>query len=165
MVLWQFAVRELTSGDWPLIRLPAAGDQPTPTGIRDPVEPVRFRGTVLATSGVPTPGTVPYRNAILSLHVVDADGHQRVHQPPVVEQDQRARDDHGDRAERVGHVVQEGRTDVAQRRQAGLVPCPHGGLHRGRDRLEEGHDSIPACVSLETTGVDGERIAAGVAED
>ncbi len=78
VVLWQFAVRELTSGDWPLIRLPAAGDQPTPTGIRDPVEPVRFRGTVLATSGVPTPGTVPYRNAILSLHVVDAEGRQRV---------------------------------------------------------------------------------------
>ncbi len=78
VVVWQFAVRELTSGDWPLIGLAATGVSPPPPGVAGATGSVRFRGTVLATSGVPAPGSVPYRNAILSLHVVDADGHQRI---------------------------------------------------------------------------------------
>jgi len=75
VVVWQLAVRELTSGDWPLIRLEAETDRPTPP---TPHDSISFRGTVLATSGVPTPGTVPYRNAVLSLHASDRKGREIV---------------------------------------------------------------------------------------
>ncbi len=42
----------------------------------------------------------------------DAQRDDRIDQPPVVKQDQRARHDHGDRPQRVGQVVQERRADV-----------------------------------------------------
>ena len=75
VVVWQFAVRELTSGDWPLIPLRAERDRPSPA---TPQGSINFQGTVLATSGVPTPGTVPYRNAVLSLHASDSSGREIV---------------------------------------------------------------------------------------
>jgi len=75
ILVWQFAVRELTAGDWPVIRLRPSGRDPSTAR---PAAAMSFRGTVLATSGVPTPGTVPYRDAILSLHVSDDSGDERV---------------------------------------------------------------------------------------
>ncbi len=75
VVVWQLAVREFSSGDWPLIRLGRPDSDPGSTRSHDAVD---FRGTVLATSGVPTPGTVPYRDAVLSLHVTDSNGNQRI---------------------------------------------------------------------------------------
>ena len=75
VVVWQLAVREFSSGEWPLIRL----GRPAHDSVSSrPGDAVDFRGTVLATSGVPTPGTVPYRDAVLSLHVTDGDGRQRI---------------------------------------------------------------------------------------
>ena len=75
VVVWQLAVREFSSGDWPLIRLGRPDSDSDSTRSHDAVD---FRGTVLATSGVPTPGTVPYRDAVLSLHVTDSNGSQRI---------------------------------------------------------------------------------------
>ncbi len=75
IVVWQLAVREFSSGDWPPIRLERSNRDTDSTRSRDVVD---FRGTVLATSGVPTPGTVPYRDAVLSLHVTDGKGSQRI---------------------------------------------------------------------------------------
>ncbi len=68
ILVWQFAVRELTSGDWPLIPLPAKPRRPTPQTPQTQQDSLKFQCTILATSGVPTPGTVPYRDAVLSLH-------------------------------------------------------------------------------------------------
>ena len=75
VVVWQLAVREFSSGDWPLIRLGRPDSDSDSTRSHDAVD---FHGTVLATSGVPTPGTVPYRDAVLSLHVTDSNGGQRI---------------------------------------------------------------------------------------
>ena len=75
IVVWQLAVREFSSGDWPPIGPGTPGRNTGSTRSRDVVD---FRGTVLATSGVPTPGTVPYRDAVLSLHVTDGKGGQRI---------------------------------------------------------------------------------------
>lgn len=76
VLVWQFAVRELSAGDWPLVRLRPPPHVPDSTG---PLSGMFYRGTVLATSGVPVPGTVPYRDAVLSLHVKDNNsGAQRV---------------------------------------------------------------------------------------
>ena len=71
VVVWQFAARELAWGDWRIL----------PMELRDPV-PSTFlalgsseervvHGRVQAVSAVPRPGTVPYRDHILSLHLVD----------------------------------------------------------------------------------------------
>jgi alginate O-acetyltransferase complex protein AlgJ len=72
VVVWQFAVRELTSGNWPLIPL---NDNTTQS---QPRERDSFQGTLLANSGTPTPGTVPYRDAVISLHAIDNHGHEIV---------------------------------------------------------------------------------------
>lgn len=71
VVIWEFAVRELAIGDWKKLPLtlghaapshfytPAAGERPIVTG------------TVEAISSVPRPGTVPYRDHIVTLHLSD----------------------------------------------------------------------------------------------
>ncbi|MEX0746140.1 MAG: hypothetical protein WD118_11110 [Phycisphaeraceae bacterium] len=71
VVVWQFAARELLSGDWRLIDLPdvePAGD--------DGVEPREGEVLVEATIGdiarPPRPGTVAYRDAVVAVHLVDA---------------------------------------------------------------------------------------------
>ncbi|HAA48152.1 MAG TPA: hypothetical protein DCE43_00420 [Planctomycetaceae bacterium] len=75
VLVWQFAVRELSGGDWPLVHIGAPPHVPDST---KPLSGTFYRGTVLATSGVPAPGTVPYRDAVLSLHVKDNSGGQRI---------------------------------------------------------------------------------------
>lgn len=71
LVIWEFAARELASGDWKPIPLP---DSPAPSASppsASPPEdaPIFVRATVEATAGVPRPGSVPYRDAITSLHL------------------------------------------------------------------------------------------------
>jgi alginate O-acetyltransferase complex protein AlgJ len=74
VVVWEFAARELSSGNWKLIPLQVR--QPSksefyvpPSGSR-----VEVTATVLETSTVPQPGTVPYKDHIMALHLVDLNG-------------------------------------------------------------------------------------------
>ncbi len=72
LVIWEFAARELAFGDWKLLDLklhesPAAQFFVPKTG-----EQLVINGTIEAISSVPRPGTVPYRDHILALHLVDA---------------------------------------------------------------------------------------------
>jgi len=71
LVIWEFAARELAVGDWKLIDLelsrrpgPATQTRPTPDGFV-------VEGTVLAATEAPTPGAVPYKDAVMSLHLGD----------------------------------------------------------------------------------------------
>lgn len=71
LVIWEFAARELASGDWKSIPLPdppAPGASP-PTASPPEDAPIVVRATIEATAGVPRPGSVPYRDAITSLHL------------------------------------------------------------------------------------------------
>jgi SGNH hydrolase-like domain, acetyltransferase AlgX len=71
LIVWEFAARELTFGDWKMIEMklgqpPAAQFFVPKTG-----EEIVVSGTVEAVSAVPRPGTVPYRDHILALHLID----------------------------------------------------------------------------------------------
>ncbi len=71
LVIWQFAMRELAVGDWKPIELelgtapatqflvPAAGEQRV------------VSGTVREIARAPKPGTVPYKDHIVAVHLVD----------------------------------------------------------------------------------------------
>jgi SGNH hydrolase-like domain, acetyltransferase AlgX len=74
VVIWQFAERELSFGDWKLVSLtlgqPAAGGfYVAPAGAR-----VKVSATIGAISRAARPGTVPYRDAVLTLHLHDLQG-------------------------------------------------------------------------------------------
>ena len=69
-VIWEFAMRELASGDWKMIGLPEvrSASAPAPsdrTGSgTDAVDAV-----VLAASAVPRPHSAPYKDHVMSLHL------------------------------------------------------------------------------------------------
>jgi len=73
VVIWQFATRELSFGDWKLL------DLPTPeAGADDPEQtPQLATGQVIATAVIvdkkppPKPGSVPYRDAVIAIRVKD----------------------------------------------------------------------------------------------
>ena len=71
LVIWEFAARELAFGDWKMIELKLG--QPTPARFFVPKagEEVSVTGTVEAVSTVPRPGTVPYPDHILAVHLAD----------------------------------------------------------------------------------------------
>jgi alginate O-acetyltransferase complex protein AlgJ len=66
VVIWEFAVRELTLANWEVVRLPgpprdAGAGHPGPEASRTPL---LIEGTVVATSRVPQPFTVPYKDCL-----------------------------------------------------------------------------------------------------
>jgi hypothetical protein len=74
LVIWQFAARELTEGDWKWIDL-SLGKAPVSRFVTpQPGAELRVRGVVAAVSGVPRPGTAPYKDHVLSIHLVDVAG-------------------------------------------------------------------------------------------
>ncbi len=71
LVIWQFAARELAAGDWRLTDLrlgapAAAGFLHLPAGAM-----LKTRGVVAAIAPAPRPGSVPYADHIIGLHLVD----------------------------------------------------------------------------------------------
>lgn len=66
VVVYQFAVRELFSGDWRVYEMP------TPTATDRETEAGRtiVRATVVARSSPPAPGSVPYPDCVIALHLV-----------------------------------------------------------------------------------------------
>src|SRR2546421_3423832 len=71
LVVWEFACRELAFGDWKLLEMKLG--QPTPAHffVPRPGEEVVVSGTVDSISAVPRPGSVPYKDHILALHLTD----------------------------------------------------------------------------------------------
>jgi hypothetical protein len=74
IVIWEFAVRELAMGDWKQIPIPTT----SPDGKQSPGSPsasaageLVVRATIRSAAGAPQPGTVPYRDAVTSAHLVD----------------------------------------------------------------------------------------------
>ncbi len=74
VVVYQFAVRELTSGDWQMIELPPAPEAvieapraagPAAAGSSERV----IRATIAARASLPRPYTVPYKDCLFALHL------------------------------------------------------------------------------------------------
>jgi alginate O-acetyltransferase complex protein AlgJ len=75
VVLWQFAVRELSEGDWKEIPLPERrAAAAVPAAAAAPAAGARIvRATLAARAEPPRPGSVPYRDALIALHLRDVE--------------------------------------------------------------------------------------------
>lgn len=71
IVVWQFSARELSIGDWQLIDMEVREPEPADFFAPEPGEEVWVRGWVRDISPAPRPGTVPYRDHVVSVHLVD----------------------------------------------------------------------------------------------
>jgi hypothetical protein len=71
LVVWEFAARELAFGDWKLLEMKLGQPVPAKFFVPKPRETVTVHGTIEAISAVPRPGTVPYKDHVLSLHLTD----------------------------------------------------------------------------------------------
>jgi len=69
-VVWQFAARELTEGDWKIISLKSAAKKSSfltiPAGSK-----LTVTGEIRAMARVPRPGSVPYADHIVAVHLAD----------------------------------------------------------------------------------------------
>jgi alginate O-acetyltransferase complex protein AlgJ len=81
VVVWQFAERELSQGDWKILPLPQVTSAPTESPLESAFldlppgsNPVKVTGRVVAVSPVPRPGTVPYRDHVMTVHLTDLQG-------------------------------------------------------------------------------------------
>lgn len=71
VVVWECAARELSFGDWKLLSM-ELGATPKPTFYCPPAGSRRHvEGTVARLSSAPKPGTVPYKEHIMSVLLVD----------------------------------------------------------------------------------------------
>ncbi len=71
LVVWQFAARELAFGDWKMLEMKLGQTMPAKFFVPKAGESVVTNGTVDAISNVPRPGSVPYADHILALHLTE----------------------------------------------------------------------------------------------
>ena len=71
LVIWEFATRELSFGDWKLLDMKTGQAKPSHFFSPKTGEEVVVTGTVENISPVPRPGTVPYKDHIVALHLID----------------------------------------------------------------------------------------------
>jgi len=72
LVIWEFAARELSFGNWKLLDLKLGEAKPSRfLSLKAGEEEIAVSGTVESVSPVPRPGTVPYKDHIEALHLVD----------------------------------------------------------------------------------------------
>lgn len=70
VVIWQFAARELLVGDWKMIELKLGVGHTTSQPAAAPAG-FMIEGKVGAMAKPPVPGQVPYKNAIIAVHLTD----------------------------------------------------------------------------------------------
>jgi hypothetical protein len=71
LVIWEFAARELAFGDWKMLDLKLGQPAPARFFVPKSGEQALVTGTVESVSTVPRPGTVPYQDHIIALHLTD----------------------------------------------------------------------------------------------
>jgi alginate O-acetyltransferase complex protein AlgJ len=73
-VIREFATRELSFGNWKLLDLKLGEAKPSRFLTLKPGEELEVSGTVKTISPVPWPDSVPYKDHIEALHLVDSEG-------------------------------------------------------------------------------------------
>jgi alginate O-acetyltransferase complex protein AlgJ len=71
LVIWEFAARELSFGDWKMLEMKLGQPVPAKFFVPKAGEAVTASGTVEAISNVPRPGSVPYKDHVLALHLTE----------------------------------------------------------------------------------------------
>jgi len=69
LVIWEFASRELSSGDWKLLSMELGEKRESDLYVPTSTEPVEVRAVVLAATRAPIPGSVPYKDHIIMVHL------------------------------------------------------------------------------------------------
>ena len=70
-VVWEFAIRELQVGDWKPIEMKLGTPAPSRFVVPKHGEHVRVTGTIESIALPPRPGTVPYKDHIIAMHLID----------------------------------------------------------------------------------------------
>ena len=73
VVILQFAARQLGLGDWRPVDLSASSPRSSPTSFVRPTDggPLEVQGTIRDIGLIPRPGSVPYKDHIVGVHVTD----------------------------------------------------------------------------------------------
>jgi alginate O-acetyltransferase complex protein AlgJ len=71
VVIWEFAMRELTSGDWKLMDMTLGTPPPSRFLVPEKGTEKVVTGVVESVAAAPRPGTVPYKDHIIAVHLID----------------------------------------------------------------------------------------------
>lgn len=71
VLIWEFAARELACGDWKLLPMTLGEKKEAEFYVPEAGRTVEVRGVVRAASPAPRPGTVPYKDHILTIHLAE----------------------------------------------------------------------------------------------
>jgi len=74
LVVWEFAVRELATGNWDFVSLKAPAQNATGFFVLRPGESLVTRATVKSIGTLPRPGTTPYKDFLTAYHLTDIGG-------------------------------------------------------------------------------------------
>jgi hypothetical protein len=74
VVLWEFAMRELTIGNWEFVALKAPVESATDFLVLEPGERRRVLATVSSLGALPRPGTTPYKDYLTAIHLTNIEG-------------------------------------------------------------------------------------------
>jgi alginate O-acetyltransferase complex protein AlgJ len=74
LVVWQFAVRELAIGDWKLLDMELGRPVERKFIVPPSGQELTLTGVIESISAAPKPGTVPYKDHIVSAHLTDLEG-------------------------------------------------------------------------------------------
>ncbi|NQT20601.1 MAG: hypothetical protein HQ592_12915, partial [Planctomycetes bacterium] len=71
VVVYQFAARELAIGNWKIVEMKLGEERPSRFVTPEPGKPMTVTGVIEEISPVPKPGSVPYKDHIVSIHLRD----------------------------------------------------------------------------------------------
>ena len=71
VVVYQFAARELAIGNWKIVEMKLGEERPSRFVTPKPGEQMTVTGVIEEISPVPKPGSVPYKDHIVSIHLRD----------------------------------------------------------------------------------------------
>ena len=71
LVIWEFAARELSVGNWKPLSMTLGERRPTTFAVPQPGERMTFSGVVHSITPAPRPGTVTYKDHIIAALLVD----------------------------------------------------------------------------------------------
>ena len=71
LVIWEFAARELAFGNWKLLDLKLGTPAPVHFFTLGKGEEIEVTGTIEAVSAIPRPGSVPYKDHVMAVHLTD----------------------------------------------------------------------------------------------
>jgi alginate O-acetyltransferase complex protein AlgJ len=76
VVVWQFAMRELSFGNWRPVTLPTADPTHFGQNTSDAIDDasMSIKGTVVQMTHAPDPASVPYKDAVIALHLRNVSG-------------------------------------------------------------------------------------------